>query len=87
MVKFLFLSGLFFTGTSVDLYLCLCICVCDHSLGNAAVVKPSEVSSHTAKVMKELLPLYLDKVTHPSSNQLPYFSGYKAHQIISRRIN
>lgn len=29
--------------------------------GNAAVVKPSEVSSHTAKVMKELLPLYLDK--------------------------
>ncbi|CAM4552672.1 unnamed protein product [Leuciscus chuanchicus] len=27
--------------------------------GNAAVVKPSEVSSHTAKVM-ELLPLYLD---------------------------
>lgn len=31
------------------------------SVGNAAVVKPSEVSSHTAKVM-ELLPLYLDPV-------------------------
>lgn len=32
--------------------------------GNAAVIKPSEVSFHSAKVMEELLPLYLDKV-HP----------------------
>lgn len=31
------------------------------SIGNAAVVKPSEVSSHTAKVM-ELLHMYLDPV-------------------------
>lgn len=30
--------------------------------GNAAVIKPSEVSFHSAKVMEELLPLYLDKV-------------------------
>lgn len=30
--------------------------------GNAAVIKPSEVSSHTSKVMEDLLPLYLDKV-------------------------
>lgn len=30
--------------------------------GNAAVVKPSEVSVHTAKVMETLLPLYIDKV-------------------------
>ncbi|XP_048839181.1 aldehyde dehydrogenase family 3 member A2-like [Brienomyrus brachyistius] len=33
--------------------------------GNAAVVKPSEVSAHTAKVMEELLPLYLDKELYP----------------------
>ncbi|XP_036417019.1 aldehyde dehydrogenase family 3 member A2a [Colossoma macropomum] len=32
--------------------------------GNAAVVKPSEVSAHTAKVM-ELLPLYLDPEMYP----------------------
>lgn len=31
--------------------------------GNAAVIKPSEVSSHSAKVMEELLPQYLDKVS------------------------
>lgn len=30
--------------------------------GNAAVIKPSEVSLHSSKVMEELLPLYLDKV-------------------------
>ncbi|XP_021180305.2 aldehyde dehydrogenase family 3 member A2 [Fundulus heteroclitus] len=29
--------------------------------GNAVIVKPSEISSHSSKVMKELLPLYLDK--------------------------
>uniref|UniRef100_A0AAY4DBP5 Aldehyde dehydrogenase n=1 Tax=Denticeps clupeoides TaxID=299321 RepID=A0AAY4DBP5_9TELE len=33
--------------------------------GNAAVIKPSEVSSHTSKVMEELLPLYLDKELFP----------------------
>ncbi|KAG9339751.1 hypothetical protein JZ751_022417 [Albula glossodonta] len=33
--------------------------------GNAAVVKPSEVSAHTSKVMEELLPLYLDKEMYP----------------------
>lgn len=33
--------------------------------GNAAVVKPSEVSPHTAKVMEDLLPLYLDKEMYP----------------------
>ncbi|XP_028824913.1 fatty aldehyde dehydrogenase-like [Denticeps clupeoides] len=33
--------------------------------GNAAVVKPSEVSAHTAKVMEELLPLYVDKELYP----------------------
>lgn len=32
--------------------------------GNAAVVKPSEVCVHTAKVMEDLLPAYIDKVTH-----------------------
>lgn len=30
--------------------------------GNAAVIKPSEVSLHSSKVMEELLPLYMDKV-------------------------
>lgn len=30
--------------------------------GNAVVVKPSEISEHTAKVLEELLPQYLDKV-------------------------
>ncbi|KAM3849632.1 aldehyde dehydrogenase family 3 member A2-like [Diretmus argenteus] len=33
--------------------------------GNAAVIKPSEVSSHSSKVMEELLPLYLDKDLYP----------------------
>ncbi|XP_051956583.1 aldehyde dehydrogenase family 3 member A2-like [Xyrauchen texanus] len=33
--------------------------------GNAAVVKPSEVSAHTAKVMEDLLPLYLDQEMYP----------------------
>ncbi|CAL8350023.1 unnamed protein product [Lota lota] len=33
--------------------------------GNAAVIKPSEVSFHSAKVMEELLPLYLDKDLYP----------------------
>lgn len=33
--------------------------------GNAAVIKPSEVSHHSAKVMEELLPLYLDKELYP----------------------
>ncbi|KAM9331702.1 aldehyde dehydrogenase family 3 member A2-like [Pholidichthys leucotaenia] len=33
--------------------------------GNAAVVKPSEVSVHTAKVMEALLPLYIDKELYP----------------------
>lgn len=32
------------------------------SPGNAAVIKPSEVCVHTAKVMEELLPSYIDKV-------------------------
>uniref|UniRef100_A0A673ID36 Aldehyde dehydrogenase n=1 Tax=Sinocyclocheilus rhinocerous TaxID=307959 RepID=A0A673ID36_9TELE len=31
------------------------------SRGNAAVLKPSELSEHSARLMKELLPLYLDK--------------------------
>ena len=34
-----------------------------HLSGNAAVIKPSEVSSHSAKVMEDLLPQYLDKVS------------------------
>lgn len=33
--------------------------------GNAAVIKPSEISSHSAKVMEELLPKYLDKDLYP----------------------
>uniref|UniRef100_UPI0037E9AC33 aldehyde dehydrogenase family 3 member A2-like n=1 Tax=Semicossyphus pulcher TaxID=241346 RepID=UPI0037E9AC33 len=33
--------------------------------GNAAVIKPSEVSCHSAKVMEELLPQYLDKDLYP----------------------
>ncbi|XP_049599641.1 aldehyde dehydrogenase family 3 member A2b [Syngnathus scovelli] len=33
--------------------------------GNAAIIKPSEVCVHTAKVMDELLPLYLDKELYP----------------------
>uniref|UniRef100_A0A672L2J7 Aldehyde dehydrogenase family 3 member A2 n=1 Tax=Sinocyclocheilus grahami TaxID=75366 RepID=A0A672L2J7_SINGR len=38
--------------------------------GNAAVVKPSEVSSHTAKVM-ELLPLYLDPMYQVVTGGVP----------------
>ncbi|XP_015267644.1 PREDICTED: fatty aldehyde dehydrogenase isoform X1 [Gekko japonicus] len=33
--------------------------------GNAVVVKPSEVSEHTAKLLEELLPQYLDKDLYP----------------------
>ncbi|XP_051902371.1 aldehyde dehydrogenase family 3 member A2b isoform X2 [Hippocampus zosterae] len=33
--------------------------------GNAAVIKPSEVCVHTAKLMEELLPLYLDTELYP----------------------
>uniref|UniRef100_A0A672L337 Aldehyde dehydrogenase 3 family, member A1 n=1 Tax=Sinocyclocheilus grahami TaxID=75366 RepID=A0A672L337_SINGR len=33
------------------------------AVGNAAVLKPSELSEHSARLMKELLPLYLDKVS------------------------
>ncbi|XP_068601209.1 aldehyde dehydrogenase family 3 member A2-like [Brachionichthys hirsutus] len=33
--------------------------------GNAAVIKPSEVSAHSAKLMEELLPQYLDKDLYP----------------------
>lgn len=33
--------------------------------GNAAVVKPSEVAEHTAKLMQNLLPRYLDKELYP----------------------
>lgn len=32
------------------------------SSGNAAVIKPSEVCVHTAKVMEDLLQVYIDKV-------------------------
>lgn len=34
-----------------------------HPAGNAAVIKPSEVSCNSAKAMEELLPQYLDKVS------------------------
>ncbi|XP_057207153.1 aldehyde dehydrogenase family 3 member A2 isoform X1 [Triplophysa rosa] len=33
--------------------------------GNAAVVKPSELSEHSARLLKELLPQYLDKEMYP----------------------
>lgn len=33
--------------------------------GCTAIVKPSEVSVHTCRLLKELLPLYLDKVAFP----------------------
>ncbi|XP_029026371.1 aldehyde dehydrogenase family 3 member A2-like isoform X1 [Betta splendens] len=33
--------------------------------GNAAVIKPSEVSSHSSQVMENLLPQYLDKDLYP----------------------
>lgn len=36
-------------------------CVCP--AGNAVVVKPSEVSENTARLVAELLPQYLDKVS------------------------
>jgi len=31
--------------------------------GNCIIVKPSEVSSHSAKLMSELIPKYLDTVS------------------------
>uniref|UniRef100_A0A8B9KI81 Aldehyde dehydrogenase family 3 member A2 n=1 Tax=Astyanax mexicanus TaxID=7994 RepID=A0A8B9KI81_ASTMX len=34
-------------------------------IGNAAVIKPSEVCVHTSKVMEDLLPLYIDKEMYP----------------------
>uniref|UniRef100_A0A3Q3E4G5 Aldehyde dehydrogenase n=1 Tax=Labrus bergylta TaxID=56723 RepID=A0A3Q3E4G5_9LABR len=36
--------------------------------GNAAVIKPSEVCVHTAKVMEELLSIYIDKELYPVVN-------------------
>ncbi|XP_058483031.1 aldehyde dehydrogenase family 3 member A2b [Solea solea] len=33
--------------------------------GNAAVIKPSELCVHTAKLMEELLPIYIDKELYP----------------------
>ncbi|KAM4795079.1 aldehyde dehydrogenase family 3 member A2 isoform 2-T2 [Rhinophrynus dorsalis] len=36
--------------------------------GNAAVLKPSEVSEHTAKVIEKLIPRYLDKELYPVVN-------------------
>ncbi|KAG2459541.1 AL3A1 protein, partial [Polypterus senegalus] len=36
--------------------------------GNAAVIKPSEVSAHTAALLELLLPLYLDRELYPVVN-------------------
>ncbi|XP_044285796.1 aldehyde dehydrogenase family 3 member A2 isoform X2 [Varanus komodoensis] len=36
--------------------------------GNAVVMKPSEISEHTAKLLEELLPQYLDKELYPVVN-------------------
>ncbi|MGH0161573.1 UNVERIFIED_CONTAM: hypothetical protein FKN15_041372 [Acipenser sinensis] len=36
--------------------------------GNAAVIKPSEVSEHTARLLGELLPQYIDKDLYPVVN-------------------
>lgn len=36
--------------------------------GNAVVIKPSEVSEHTAKVLEKIIPRYLDKDLYPVVN-------------------
>ncbi|KAM9320656.1 aldehyde dehydrogenase family 3 member A2-like [Gastrophryne carolinensis] len=36
--------------------------------GNAVVIKPSEVSEHTAKLLEKLIPQYLDKDLYPVVN-------------------
>ncbi|XP_075706567.1 aldehyde dehydrogenase family 3 member A2 isoform X2 [Rhinoderma darwinii] len=36
--------------------------------GNAVVIKPSEVSEHTAKVLEKIIPRYLDKELYPVVN-------------------
>ncbi|XP_018416957.1 PREDICTED: fatty aldehyde dehydrogenase isoform X2 [Nanorana parkeri] len=36
--------------------------------GNAVVIKPSEVSEHTAKVLEKIIPQYLDKDLYPVVN-------------------
>ncbi|XP_058854019.1 aldehyde dehydrogenase family 3 member A2-like isoform X1 [Acipenser ruthenus] len=36
--------------------------------GNAAVIKPSEVSKHTARLLEELLPQYIDRDLYPVVN-------------------
>ncbi|XP_060114992.1 aldehyde dehydrogenase family 3 member A2-like isoform X2 [Heteronotia binoei] len=36
--------------------------------GNAVVIKPSEISEHTAKLLEELVPQYLDKDLYPVIN-------------------
>ncbi|KAK6475502.1 aldehyde dehydrogenase family 3 member A2-like isoform X1 [Huso huso] len=36
--------------------------------GNAAVIKPSEVSEHTARLLEELLPQYIDRDLYPVVN-------------------
>lgn len=45
--------------------------------GNSAVLKPSELSAHTAKLLAELIPRYLDKVR--SSNDM-YEIGLTSNQ-------
>lgn len=40
------------------------MCACSFFLGNAVVIKPSEVCVHTAKLMEDLLPVYIDKVRY-----------------------
>lgn len=46
-----------------------CFLLC---LGNAVILKPSELSENTAKILAKLLPQYLDQVrtSCPSSTRL-----------------
>lgn len=53
-----------------------CVCL----LGNAVVVKPSEISEHTSQLIADILPQYLDPVStlgawclDTSRKYLPWF--------------
>lgn len=53
-----------------------CFLLC---LGNAVIMKPSELSENTAKILAKLLPQYLDQVRMPSPSAKRLLAVGSAH--------
>ena len=45
-------------------------------VGNAVLLKPSEVASHTSNIMMELIPQYLDPVRFTVLSLCTYVTGF-----------